>query len=69
MSIDTKTPNRGAVKPGKVQVNWRIDARALDHARVAAPELGFFSVPQMINFILIKVLTNTKIKKIVFGGP
>lgn len=66
---ETKAPTRGAVKPGKVQCNWRIDSRALDHARVAAPELGFFSVPQMVNFVLLKVLTNAKVKKIVFGGP
>lgn len=61
--------NRGAVKVGKIQCNWRIDAKALDQAKAAAPELGFFSVPQLINFMLIKVLANPKIKKMVFGGP
>jgi len=63
-----KVPTRGEVKPGKVQCNWRIDERALNHARVAAPELGFASVPALVNFMLLKVLTNEKIKKSVFGG-
>jgi len=63
-----KVPTRGEVKPGKVQCNWRIDERALNHARTAAPELGFASVPALVNVMLLKVLTNEKIKKSVFGG-
>ena len=63
-----KVPTRGEVKPGKVQCNWRIDERALNHARIAAPELGFASVPALVNVMLLKVLTNEKIKKSVFGG-
>jgi len=59
---------RGEVKVGKVQCNWRIDERALNHAKRAAPELGFASVPALVNVMLLKVLTNEKIKKSVFGG-
>ena len=70
MAVNTaeRTPNRGEVKPGKVQCNWRIDERALNLAREAAPELGFASVPALVNVMLLKVLSNQKIKKAVFGG-
>lgn len=63
-----RAPNRGEVKPGKVQCNWRIDERALNYAKVAAPELGFSSVPALVNVMLLKVLTSERIKKAVFGG-
>ena len=59
---------RGAVKPGKVQCNWRIDARALDLARATSEELGVYSVPMLVSSILLRVLGNAKIKKIVLGG-
>lgn len=60
---------RGAIRPGKVQCNWRIDSRAVELARTAAQEHGFSSVPQLVNFILLKALGNQKIQKIVLGGP
>jgi len=60
---------RGAIRPGKVQCNWRIDSRAIDLAQKAAVEHGFSSVPQLVNFILLKALGNQKIQKIVLGGP
>ena len=68
MSAGTKTPNRGEVAPGKVQCNWRIDERALTLAKQAAPELGFASVPALVNYLLLRTLKNAKIRKAVFGG-
>jgi len=69
MAIAEKVPKtRGELARGKIQCNWRIDERALNHARVAAPDLGFASVPALVNVMLLKVLTNEKIKKAIFGG-
>jgi len=65
---ETRIPNRGGVKPGKVQCNWRIDERALNYAKVAAPELGFSSVPSMVSYILLRALTNEQARRAVFGG-
>lgn len=68
MGETVKPKGRGDVKIGKIQCNWRIDERALNHAKIAAPELGFSSVPALVNVMLLKVLTSKKIKKAVFGG-
>lgn len=66
--IEEKTKIRGDVKAGKTQVNWRIDERAFNKLKVAAPEQGFSSVPAMVNYILVKVLSEPSIFKSIFGG-
>jgi len=63
-----RVKERGAVAPGKTPVNWRIDTEALEKARVAAQERGYSSVPQLVSFLLRRVLTDSKLREAVFGG-
>lgn len=65
---ETEIQTRGNVAPGKVQVNWRIDERSFNKAKVVAPEQGFSSVPALVNFILNKALFDENIFSILFKG-
>ena len=44
---------RGAVAPGKVQVNWRIREDVIKELAEEAQALGFASIPALINHILV----------------
>ena len=59
---------RGDVAPGKTQVNWRITTPNFNKLQVVAPELGFFSVPALVNFILTKVLNDDKLYNRILKG-
>ncbi len=44
--------SRGAVAPGKRQVNWRIRVDLLEKAQAEATAKGFRSVPAFMEYIL-----------------
>jgi len=51
---DTDRPGRGAIAPGKTQVNWRIKSDVLDALRTDMHRLGLESVVAVVNHLLTK---------------
>ncbi len=52
MVIGESKKSRGAVAPGKRQVNWRLRVDLLEKAQAEATAKGFRSVPAFVEYIL-----------------
>ncbi len=49
---EAKVETRGAVDPGKKQVNWRVYVRIVNALQADADKRGFPSVPALLNHML-----------------
>ena len=55
--------SRGAVAPGKKQTNWRIDNQCLQVLEQDRVELGFDSIPALVNYLFKRYARGETIKR------
>lgn len=58
-----KMKNKGALAPGKVQVNWRILLAVYNGLQEEATKSGFGSVPAFLNNLLTRYLRGERIQR------